>query len=235
MVVLEAHKALAPPDQQRWEERSRLLDYLPSIYSDSDMIQMAGFDSRAFLNGFLLIFDSIWMPLERQIDELFAYFDPHLTPEEFLPWLGGWLGLSLDENWPAERQRMFIQQAVDLYLRRGTAGELRDYLTLYTGVTPQIFEDGDTAHPFHFSVVFRSADLDALAQERAPLPSPEEVAQMDMAHADAQQGSPEADAALAAQLREDIVRRTREDILERIRHIIESEKPSHTTYTLREE
>ena len=42
---------------------SRLLTYLPSIYADDP-----------FLGSFLNIFDSIWLPLERQIDQLYATY-----------------------------------------------------------------------------------------------------------------------------------------------------------------
>lgn len=154
-------------------EHCRLLKYLPGIYSDDP-----------FLDGFLRIFDDIWLPLERQIDVLYAYSDPRLTPAEFLPWLGTWVDLVLDENWPEARRRELICRAADLYRRRGTAGALRDYLTIYTGVTPEIIEDGTDENPFHFTVVLR-------------LPNPEAIDQ------------------------------------DRVRGIIEEEKPAHTTYTLR--
>ena len=158
---------------------SRLLSYLPDIYSD-------GRGGGLFLDGFLRIFDSIWEPLERQIDYLYAYFDPRLTPSDFLPWLGTWVDLILDENWPEARRRNLIQHAVELYRRRGTAGALRDYLTIFTGIQPEILEDGDAANPFHFTVSFRVNDPAALDQDR-------------------------------------------------VRQIIEEEKPAHTTYALKVE
>src|SRR5512135_3088772 len=81
------------------EESSRLLRYLPGIFSDDP-----------FLDGFLRIFESIWDPLDRQIDQLYAYFDPRLTPADFLPWLGTWVDLVLDENWPETRRRTLIRR-----------------------------------------------------------------------------------------------------------------------------
>ena len=71
--------------------QSRLLTYLPSLYADDP-----------FLGQFLMIFDSLWQPMERQLNQLYAYFDPRLTPSEFLPWLSTWVDLVLDENWPEE-------------------------------------------------------------------------------------------------------------------------------------
>ena len=154
-------------------ENSRLLNYLPSIYGEEP-----------FLGQFLMIFDSLWLPLERQIDQLYAYFDPRLTPKEFLTWLSTWVDLVLDENWPEDRRRALIHAAASLYRRRGTAGALRDYLHIYLGVEPQILEAGPESNPFSFTVIFR-------------VPNPATIDQ------------------------------------DRIRRIIEEEKPAHTTYTLR--
>jgi len=153
-------------------DKSFLLKYLPNAYADD-----------AFMGRFLRIFETVWAPLDRQIDQIYAYFDPQLTPAEFLPWLGTWVDLVLDENWPEERRRDLIQNAADLYRRRGTAGALRDYLAIYLGVTPQIVEDGPQGNPYHFTVLIKLESPDSLDQER-------------------------------------------------VRRIIEEEKPAHTVYTL---
>jgi phage tail-like protein len=152
---------------------SRLLTYLPAIYGEEP-----------FLGQFLMIFDSFWLPLERQIDQLYAYFDPRLAPPEFLSWLSHWVDLVLDENWPENRRRELIHSAASLYRRRGTAGALRDYLRIYMASEPQIIENGPEGSPFHFMVVFRVPDPSAIDQDR-------------------------------------------------VKRIIEEEKPAHTTYTLR--
>jgi phage tail-like protein len=153
-------------------ELCRLLKYLPGIYADD-----------LFLDGFLRLFDATWQPIERQIGQLHRYFDPRLTPSDLLPWLGTWVDLVLDENWPEPRRRALIYKAADLYRRRGTAGALRDYLAIYTGVQPEIIEDGDDQNPYHFTVRLRVADAAAVDEER-------------------------------------------------IRRIIDEEKPAHTIYTL---
>ena len=153
-------------------EHSWLMTYLPGIYHDDP-----------FLGGFLRIFESIWEPLLRQMDQFHAYFDPSLTPSDFLPWLGVWFALVLDENWPEDRRRILIRRAADLYERRGTLRGLQDYLEIYMSVAPEITESQDDARPFHFTVRFR-------------LEQPARANQ------------------------------------DRIRRIIEEEKPAHTTYTL---
>ncbi len=152
--------------------RSRLAAYLPGIYADDP-----------FLIGLLRLFESFLDPLERQLDTLYAYMDPRLAPAEFLPWLGTWVDLVLDENWPEARRRKLIQHAAELYRGRGTANALRDYISIYLGMTPQIIEDMTDENPFHFTVVLETREPELLDGER-------------------------------------------------IRRIIEQEKPAHTTYTL---
>jgi phage tail-like protein len=135
--------------------QSRLLTYLPSLYADDP-----------FLGQFLMIFDSLWLPMERQLDQLYAYFDPRLAPSEFLPWLSTWVDLVLDENWPEDRRRALILHAADLYRRRGTAGALRDYLKIYMNSEPAIMEDTPEGNPFHFTVIFKVPDPAAIDQDR---------------------------------------------------------------------
>ena len=108
-------------------EPSRYLRYLPGIYQDitSDL-------------------PAILKPFEAQLDAFEAllavvdnYVTPGLTPaEEFLPWLAGWVALTLDEEWEEDTRRRLISQAVELYRWRGTAHGLRRYLQLYTGLAP---------------------------------------------------------------------------------------------------
>ncbi|OQY24158.1 MAG: hypothetical protein B6I34_03890 [Anaerolineaceae bacterium 4572_32.1] len=109
--------------------RGRYLAYLPALYHDDE-----------FLARFLMLFESFWAPIERQIDHLSFYLDPKLTPPDFLPWLASWLDLTLDERWPEEKQRQMMCAAVPLYRKRGTKRGLQEYLELYTGVKPQIVE-----------------------------------------------------------------------------------------------
>ncbi len=137
------------------EEHSRLLDYIPGIYTE-----------HAFLDGFLRLFESIMDPLDRQIDNLHAYFDPRLTPADWVPWLSTWVDLVLDENWPVSARRELLRRAAELYRRRGTASGLRDYLAIFLGVEPTIVEDGTDDNPFHFSVVIRVANPERVDQER---------------------------------------------------------------------
>ncbi len=108
---------------------SRYLAYLPPCYQDEP-----------FFGQFLNIFEAILGPIEQMIDQLDCYTDPWLAPEGLLPWLATWLGLGLDERWPLEQRRALIDAGAELYRWRGTRRGLRQFLQIYTGVTPRIIE-----------------------------------------------------------------------------------------------
>lgn len=104
---------------------------LPGVYHDDPVIQ-----------SFLSAFDEVLAPIFSTLDNLDAYFDPRLTPPDFLEWLGGWVGMVLDEHWPLERRRKLVQAAVELYRWRGTVRGLAAHVALHTGVEPDIEESG---------------------------------------------------------------------------------------------
>jgi len=97
------------------------LKYLPEIYESDD-----------FTSRFLMLFESFWKPLSKQIDQVDAYFDPMLTPRAFIPWLASWLGLPMDDLLPLDRMRLLIQNAMMLSQCRGTLSALKKYLEIYT-------------------------------------------------------------------------------------------------------
>lgn len=137
-------------------DQSSYLKYLPSFLGGNE-----------FLGRFLLIFEHVLTPLDRQIDQLYQYFDPRLAPPDSLPWLASWLGLVLDERWPEGQRRELIRAAVELYEWRGTRRGLSEFLRLYTGFTPEIIEPGtgkgakaDQAH--RFIVRIKSSEPDKL-------------------------------------------------------------------------
>lgn len=109
--------------------RSSYMDYLPGVYNGN-----------TFLARYLLIFESIFGPIERTVANIPHYFDAGLAPSDVLPWLGSWLGLALDERWPDARRRELIASAAELYRWRGTRRGLSEFIRLYTGITPEITE-----------------------------------------------------------------------------------------------
>jgi phage tail-like protein len=100
----------------------------------------------SFVQRLTAALDEVVAPILNSLDNLDAYLDPDLAPEDFLQWLGGWVGLALDESWPAARRRALLAEAADLYRVRGTARGLAAFLRLLTGAEVEIDETGGAAY-----------------------------------------------------------------------------------------
>lgn len=102
--------------------------------------------------------------LEEIINSIHLYFNPRQTPEDFLPWLAGWVALSVRDDWKVEVKREFIQQIVKLYRLRGTKAGLTQVLQLYLtnsgfGDNVKIFDRFDN-FPNYFQVQLTLNDRD---------------------------------------------------------------------------
>lgn len=117
------------------EPAVRIIDLVPAIYQEDTF-------TRSFLAGF----DDVIAPVFSTLDNLDGYVDPSITPDDFLPWLAGWVGVTLAEDWSAARQRALVASAVHLYRVRGTVAGLRAELHLYTGGTVEITETGGASY-----------------------------------------------------------------------------------------
>jgi len=121
--------------------RSSSLKYLPPVYA-ADAV------SADFLDRFLSIFDTMLGRISDRITYIARLFDPRSTPAnpknvggtDFLSYLGSWIGMTLESNWPVERRRELVRKAHRLYALRGTAAGLRMAVELYAGVKPAILE-----------------------------------------------------------------------------------------------
>lgn len=179
--------------------QGRYLEHLPALYREDD-----------FMGRFLMLFESFLAPIDGQIDSLSCYFDPQMTPPEFLPWLASWIDLALDERWPVKKRRQLLNAAVGLYRKRGTRQGLEEYLEIYTGTRPQI-----TEHRAHNLRLGRGARLGpGIALGRGNEPHTFTVVLRLPAEGD-------------QRTRQEQARRRR------IEAIIEAEKPAHAGYTLR--
>src|SRR5580693_889422 len=123
--------------------QSSYLDYLPAIFRQDP-----------FASQFLLAFETILSGatgLETVIGSLATYFDPATTDKDFLPWLAGWVSLTLRADWDEPTPRGFIAKIVPLYKLRGTPEGMRQMLTLYTGENVEVFDTFEEL-PFFFEV-----------------------------------------------------------------------------------
>lgn len=119
---------------------SRYMRFLPIIFQDDD-----------FLRRYLLLFESIWEPLEDRQSHIDLYIDPRTCPTSFLGWLASWLDVGLNAHWPEARRRQLLAEAMNLYRWRGTNYGLTRMIEVCTGLTPTI-SDGEGLDPFVFRI-----------------------------------------------------------------------------------
>jgi phage tail-like protein len=104
---------------------------LPPVLADDDF-------AVRFVSGF----DGVLAPIFSTLDNLGAYLDPGLAPEDFVTWLGGWVGVASDDREPAERRRRLVAAAAELVRRRGTVGGLADEIALHVGLPVEVVDSG---------------------------------------------------------------------------------------------
>jgi len=105
---------------------SYLREYLPAVFRGED----AG--TAGFLERFLCNPEGIYTAVEGRVAQAEVLFDPAVAPAELLPWLAGWLGAMLEENWDETRRRLFLRYAWLLFRWRGTPLGLLTWLRLAT-------------------------------------------------------------------------------------------------------
>src|SRR5262245_692670 len=108
---------------------------LPAIYQDLDSNVMR------LTEAFDLLLAPAWLVL----DNVDAYFDPAVAPDDFVTMLAGWVGLEIDKNWRDEQLRHLVARAVELYRWRGTLRGVKALVEAYTGVEPEVVDTGATA------------------------------------------------------------------------------------------
>ncbi len=107
---------------------------LPGIYLDDPFTQ-------ALCAGL----DEVLAPVLATLDSLPAYFDPATSPDDMLGWLGGWLGLTVDDNQTPERRRDLVRTGIELVRWRGTERGVREAVTAAFDRQPELVESGGAA------------------------------------------------------------------------------------------
>lgn len=102
----------------------------------------AVFQDDSFTMRWTQALDEVLAPVPAVLNSIEAYFDPLLAPEDFLAWLAGWCGMTLDENWPLPRRRAVVSAAAELYRVRGTLAGLRRHIELVTGGRVEVADSG---------------------------------------------------------------------------------------------
>jgi phage tail-like protein len=107
--------------------------YLPAIYRSAGKCG-------DFLPRLLALFQSFYGGIEYEIGALAALFDPEAARPSFLPWLAGCLGLDLEQSWSVAKRREILGRIFEYYGKRGTAEGLREALRLFAGIDARIDE-----------------------------------------------------------------------------------------------
>jgi phage tail-like protein len=190
-----------------WVARRGYLENLPAIYRRSDAV------GRNLVRELCFLFEHMFDSVEVNLNDGWRFYDPHVTPIEFLTWLSGWTAFSLDLDWPEAEKRSLIKRAVDLYRIRGTKRGLTLFLRLFTGHEPDIEEN---TWPFKgFRVEAEGAEIGARVGLDSVIMPP-----VDLAHC----------FVVTMPIKYETVT---PDMIIRIHQIIQTEKPAHTHYYLR--
>lgn len=118
--------------------RVSLRRYLPAVFAEDP----GGAD---FTDRFLSIFDTTFRGIEKKIDRQAALFDPCSTPAkpagkagiDFLTWLAGWIGVTLDRQSPVCLRRQALREAGRQLCMRGTRWGLWKQLLVLLGMQPE--------------------------------------------------------------------------------------------------
>jgi phage tail-like protein len=151
--------------------------YLPAVLQEDPMMGRLLLAFEKLLAGFPVAVPGDPLVnqtgIEANLDELARYFRPgpgapdrSRTPDAFVPWLAGWLGLSLRDDWDGETRRRFLANVVPLYRLRGTRGGLVALLNLYVDQPDAVtvFEFDAPPHFFQVEIVQTQRDPVLLAR-----------------------------------------------------------------------
>lgn len=211
-----------------------LVRRLPAVFGEDEI-------EPSFLHRFLALFDGLLHDLELRSAGRDVLVDPGATPVEALDWLASFVGLVLDDRWHEAARRRLVAEIVPLYRRRGTVGALSRYLELFLagadadeqsrpGLAPVIVE--------HYRL--RGAGGPVLGGD--PTRSSTSVlgggfrVGGEVGSSDRQPTAPAADASAAAthahRFSVLVTRPLPPEAEAAVRHVLDVERPVHTTYEL---
>ncbi|KAF0956735.1 MULTISPECIES: phage tail protein [Rhodococcus] len=212
-----------------------LLRRLPGVFATEE-------PQADFLHRYLATFDGFLHDLDVRSQRRDILLDPFGTPAEALDWLASFVGLVLDGRWAEAARRRLVAEIVPLYRRRGTMWALARYIAIFLAgdnaadttrawVEPIIVEHfrlrgvggpllGDDPSLSSRSVVgagFRVGGQVGSLDDQ-PLDTADERTSMFASH--------------AHRFTVLIPRPLGGEQTEAIRHILDTERPAHTAYTL---
>lgn len=122
-------------DVTLWVSRESYIKWLPAIYQRSDTT------GRNVVRDVLWLVQHLFGSIDNILDAIHTYFDSYETPSAFLPWLASWSAMLLEPDWPENKKRRLIKKAMELYRLRGTVRGLKLFISLFTGMEPELVEN----------------------------------------------------------------------------------------------
>jgi phage tail-like protein len=104
---------------------------LPGLYQDE-----------AFVERFCSALDEVLAPVVSTLDNWPYYLDVATAPEDLLPWLAAWTGMSVDPGQSRDRQRLLLRQAVALHGSQGTRRGIEMAVEAVFGLRAEVQETG---------------------------------------------------------------------------------------------
>jgi phage tail-like protein len=101
-------------------------------------------ERRPFALRFMDAFDEVLAPIVASLDNLEAYFDPRLAPEDLVDWLCTWVAFSPRRDAHLSQRRAHVRGAVQLLREWGTAAGIRHFVAIFAGVQPGQVEIEDS-------------------------------------------------------------------------------------------
>jgi phage tail-like protein len=116
---------------------SYVQNYLPQIYREErfgpEADQLGPSTRRDFFERFVNLFEAQFTRIEDRIANAYLLTRVESTPDQALPWLGGWIGIRPDDDYPPDRGRARLKATPRLYRTRGTAEGITAALDVATG------------------------------------------------------------------------------------------------------
>lgn len=109
-------------------------ELLPGLYAQDD-----------FAQALCAALDEVLSPVIGTLDNLPAYLDLATAPDDLVPWLARWVGMSFQSPMPVDRQRELLQSAVDLQGWQGTTRGVQLSLESILGASTVVTESGASA------------------------------------------------------------------------------------------
>ncbi|MFM5949659.1 MAG: phage tail protein [Novosphingobium sp.] len=204
--------------------RQTSFDRLPAVYADNPV-------AIDFGERFLALFDAAVEDMDRVIERYPGLLDTAGVPAELLPWIGSFLGLTMDSAWSSDQRRAVIAALPGLFRRSGTPAGVKAALALILGSEPVIVEPA-LARPWGATDSARIGQVRLFGRAAARL----KLGSSGLGSAPVWSlGNPELDPFAAQAFRFEVMLplAPAPALRRQVGQIIESQKPAHTVASVR--